>query len=66
MGCGEMSSDQFASFLEGVFRQMATYTVDGSIHQVCMDWRHMLPDRNVFGSSRQEPMILEVVAACPF
>jgi DNA modification methylase len=42
MGCGEMSSDQFASFLEGVFRQLAAFTVDGSIHQVCMDWRHML------------------------
>jgi hypothetical protein len=36
-----MSPTEFTSFLEGVFRQLAAHTVDGSIHQVCMDWRHM-------------------------
>jgi DNA modification methylase len=41
MGCGEMSEAQFTSFLESVFRFMALSTVDGSIHQICMDWRHM-------------------------
>jgi DNA modification methylase len=41
MGCGEMSEAQFASFLEEVFRTLAANTVDGSIHQICMDWRHM-------------------------
>ena len=41
MGCGEMSEAEFTAFLEGVFRQLAANTVDGSIHQICMDWRHM-------------------------
>jgi DNA modification methylase len=41
MGCGEMSEVEFSAFLEGVFRQLAANTVDGSIHQICMDWRHM-------------------------
>ena len=41
MGCGEMNEAEFREFLEGVFRQLAANTVDGSIHQICMDWRHM-------------------------
>jgi DNA modification methylase len=41
MGCGEMSASEFTGFLAAVFRQLAEHTVDGSIHQICMDWRHM-------------------------
>ena len=41
MACGEMTSDQFRDFLESVFAQLARYSVDGAIHFVCMDWRHM-------------------------
>jgi len=41
MGCGEMSETEFTAFLAGVFRLMASNTVDGSIHQICMDWRHI-------------------------
>jgi ParB-like chromosome segregation protein Spo0J len=41
MGCGEMSEAEFKGFLEAVFQLLADNTVDGSIHQVCMDWRHM-------------------------
>jgi ParB-like chromosome segregation protein Spo0J len=41
MGCGEMSEVEFARFLETVFGLQAANTVDGSIHQICMDWRHM-------------------------
>ena len=41
MGCGEMSETEFAAFLESTFRLMAANSVDGSIHQICMDWRHM-------------------------
>ncbi len=36
-----MSEVEFKNFLESVFALMADNTVDGSIHQVCMDWRHM-------------------------
>jgi DNA modification methylase len=41
MASGEMTSDQFTRFLESAFRNMADYSVDGSIHFLCMDWRHM-------------------------
>jgi DNA modification methylase len=41
MGSGEMSEAEFTSFLETIFERLAEHTVDGSIHQVCMDWRHM-------------------------
>jgi DNA modification methylase len=41
MASGEMSQDQFARFLTEVLANMADASCDGSIHLVCMDWRHM-------------------------
>jgi DNA modification methylase len=41
MGCGEMNEAEFIAFLEKVFQRLAENTVDGSIHQICMGWRHM-------------------------
>ena len=41
MACGEMSEARLHGFLEDVFSLLAAHTVDGSIHQICMDWRHM-------------------------
>jgi DNA modification methylase len=41
MGVGEMSRDEFTSFLAKAFRLMADHSCDGSIHFICMDWRHM-------------------------
>jgi DNA modification methylase len=41
MGCGEMSAAEFTAFLEATFGLLVQNTVDGSIHQVCMDWRHI-------------------------
>ena len=41
MASGEMTSDQFRTFLQTVFCHMASHSVDGAIHFVCMDWRHM-------------------------
>jgi DNA modification methylase len=41
MASGEMSPEAFTAFLTEVFQQLAAQTVDGSIHQVCMDWRHV-------------------------
>jgi DNA modification methylase len=38
---GEMSSAQFQGFLEQVLGHCASYSISGSIHFVCMDWRHM-------------------------
>jgi 16S rRNA G966 N2-methylase RsmD len=41
MGCGEMSQPEFVCFLETVFGHLVVHTADGSIHQICIDWRHM-------------------------
>lgn len=41
MGCGEMSQEAFTQFLTTIFGHLADNAEDGSIHQICMDWRHM-------------------------
>jgi DNA modification methylase len=41
MASGEMESSVFKEFLEGAFRQIAEHSRDGSIHFICMDWRHI-------------------------
>ena len=41
MGSGEMTRAEFTGFLKKVFQQLCRYSLDGSIHQACMDWRHM-------------------------
>jgi len=40
MGSGEMSSQEFSSFLRQVFEHLRKRTSSGSIHYICMDWRH--------------------------
>ncbi len=41
MASGEMSSAEFVAFLDEVFCNLIGATRDGSIHYVCMDWRHI-------------------------
>ena len=41
MASGEMSQDEFKDFLQKAFTNMADNSLDGSIHYICMDWRHM-------------------------
>lgn len=41
MASGEMSAEEFTAFLSKTFRLLCYYSKDGSIHQICMDWRHM-------------------------
>lgn len=41
MASGEMSVTQFTRFLQTAFRNLADASVDGAIHFICMDWRHM-------------------------
>jgi DNA modification methylase len=41
MASGEMSEAEFTAFLQTVFGLLVANSVDGSIHQICMDWRHM-------------------------
>ena len=40
-GVGEMSETEFTGFLKASFGNLARHSCDGSIHYVCMDWRHM-------------------------
>ena len=41
MASGELTAQEFTSFLERAFRNLSDHSVDGAIHFVCMDWRHM-------------------------
>ncbi|WP_171104075.1 DNA methyltransferase, partial [Ruegeria sp. HKCCD7255] len=41
MASGEMSASEFTRFLQRAFRNLADHSVNGSIHFICMDWRHM-------------------------
>lgn len=41
MASGEMCRTEFTDFLTRAFRNMADHSLDGSIHFLCMDWRHM-------------------------
>lgn len=41
MACGEMSKAQFTTFLTETLGHAAENSADGSIHYICMDWRHM-------------------------
>lgn len=41
MASGEMTQEAFTAFLKSVFSHLADHTTDGSIHDLCMDWRHI-------------------------
>jgi hypothetical protein len=41
MASGEMSPAEFIAFLERVLSNLAAHSGDGSIHFICMDWRHI-------------------------
>ena len=41
MASGEMSVGEFTEFLKSAFNNMVSFSAEGSIHYVCMDWRHM-------------------------
>ncbi len=41
MASGEMNSAEFTDFLSRVCSLLASHSIDGSIHFVCMDWRHL-------------------------
>src|SRR5215207_4894029 len=38
---GEMSEEEFVTFLATAFRNQAEVSLDGAIHFQCMDWRHI-------------------------
>jgi DNA modification methylase len=41
MASGEMTAAEFTDFLATVFHNLARHSANGSIHFVCMDWRHI-------------------------
>ena len=41
MASGEMSQSEFTRFLGKAFGRLEEFSVHGSIHYICMDWRHM-------------------------
>ena len=41
MASGEMSQEEFTAFLIAVLILMAAFSADGSIHYICIDWRHL-------------------------
>lgn len=41
MGAGEMTNEEFSSFLKSVCIHMRDFSHDGSLHYICMDWRHI-------------------------
>jgi DNA modification methylase len=38
---GEMDPDTFTNFLATAFGHLVRYSTDGSVHYLCMDWRHI-------------------------
>jgi DNA modification methylase len=40
MASGEMTTEQFRSFLACVIANLTNFSVNGSLHYLCMDWRH--------------------------
>ena len=41
MASGEMSKDEFTSFLSTFINHTISHSVDGSLHFIFMDWRHL-------------------------
>jgi hypothetical protein len=41
MACGEMSPHEYTKFLGAAFMRLADFSTNGSIHFICMDWRHI-------------------------
>jgi DNA modification methylase len=41
MASGEMGKGEFTAFLQLVFNNLREFSDDGSLHYICMDWRHI-------------------------
>jgi len=41
MASGEMSEDEFQTFLASSFSLLKEFSTDGSLNYICMDWRHI-------------------------
>ncbi|HLX99493.1 MAG TPA: DNA methyltransferase [Roseiarcus sp.] len=54
MASGEMSVARFTEFLRSAFANLVTFSCDGSIHFICMDWRHMAEMLQAGGANYSE------------
>jgi hypothetical protein len=41
MASGEMDRTEYTTFLGQAFRNLASFSGDGALHFICMDWRHI-------------------------
>jgi DNA modification methylase len=41
MAAGEMDEREFITFLTRALRLLTTFSVEGALHYICMDWRHL-------------------------
>jgi DNA modification methylase len=41
MAAGEMTNSEFTAFLHAAFMNAAEVSIDGAIHYICTDWRHV-------------------------
>jgi len=41
MASGEMTPSEFTGFLKRAFESLKRFSLEGSIHYICMDWRHI-------------------------
>jgi DNA modification methylase len=57
MASGEMTEDEFINFLMIVFKNLVAVSKDGSIHYICMDWKHIyeitVAGRNTYTEFKQ-------------
>ena len=54
MASGEMSGTEFEEFLRCTFRNLTSFSQDGSIHYLFMDWRHTSELLNAAKTTYQE------------
>lgn len=40
-GSGELTKEEFIDFLTKAFKNLIEFSIDGSIHYICMDWKHI-------------------------
>jgi hypothetical protein len=49
MAAGEMNEAEFTTFLARVFSLLVRSSLDGALHYICMDWRHLSEVLNAGG-----------------
>ena len=54
MASGEMKSEEFKKFLEDNFGLLKEFSKNGSLHYICMDWRHIKEIINAGSSIYQD------------